>query len=431
MHLDNNPKPLAIINARIGNEDAPESTIVIEDGKVSGIAPSGEISIPPRASIIDACRCVAIPGLVDVHVHLRQPGYEYKETIASGTLAAAVGGFTTVCAMPNVNPCPDNPEDIIRILEIAARDATVEVLPYAAITKGRKGRQLLDDYQEMARYAIAFSDDGSGVADYEVMRRAMSEIAKTGKVLAAHCEAVSLLSGGYIHDGEYARNNGHRGISSESEWREVEENIRLAEETGCRLHICHISTAESVELVRKAKARGIDVTCETAAHYLTFSDADLREEGRFKMNPPLRNESDREAIIEGCIDGTIDIIASDHAPHSAEEKDRGLEKSAMGVTGLEISFAASYTALVVPGLISFERLVQMMAVNPRKIFGIEGGIKPGDRADITIADLDGGFVVNPNNFLSKGKSTPFAGMSLEAPVTATVAAGHPVYSRLL
>lgn len=431
MHSDNVKKPLAIINARVGNEDAPESTIVIENGRVSATAPSGEIPIPPHASIIDACRCVAIPGLVDVHVHLREPGYEYKETIASGTLAAAVGGFTTVCAMPNVNPCPDNPDDIRRIIEIAERDATVEVLPYAAITKGRKGHELLDDYEEMARYAVAFSDDGSGVADYEIMRQAMIEIAKTGKVLAAHCEAAHLLSGGYIHDGEYARNNGHRGISSESEWREVEENIRLAEITGCRLHICHISTKESVELVRKAKARGIDVTCETAAHYLMFSELDLKEDGRYKMNPPLRSEADRSAIIEGCVDGTIDIIASDHAPHSAEEKGRGLEKSAMGVSGLEVSFSAAYTALVFPGIISFERLVQMMAVNPRKIFGIDGGLKPGDRADITIADLDGGFLVNPYNFLSMGKSTPFAGMSLDAPVTATVAAGEPVYSRLL
>ncbi len=372
-----------------------------------------------------------MPGLVDVHVHLREPGYEYKETIASGSLAAAVGGFTSICAMPNVNPCPDNPEAIKRIIEIASRSASVEVLPYAAITKGRKGRELLDDYSEMAEYAVAFSDDGSGVADYEVMRQAMTHIQKTGKVLAAHCEMASLLNGGYIHDGDYARTFDHKGISSESEWREVEENIRLAEETGCRLHICHISTKESVDLVRRAKARGVNVTCETAAHYLAFSDADLQDDGRFKMNPPLRTAADRAALIEGCADGTIDIIASDHAPHSAEEKSRGLKNSAMGVSGLEISFAAVYTCLVSEGFISFERLVQMMAVNPRRIFGIEGGIKPGDRADITIADLDGGFVVNPQNFLSKGKATPFDGMSLQAPVTATVCNGELVYSRLL
>lgn len=324
--------------------------ILIYEGKIGKIAP--QVDSPHDCSVIDADGLTVIPGLVDVHVHLREPGFSYKETIAAGTAAAAAGGFTTVCPMPNLNPAPDSPENLERQLEIIRRDAKIETIPYATITRSRLGAELVD-YEALAPFVAGFSDDGSGVQDEEVMREAMREIAKTGKILAAHCEVNSLLRGGYIHDGEYARANGHRGICSESEWGEIERDIRLAGETGCRLHICHISTAESVDLIRRAKERGVRVTCETAPHYLAFCDEDMREEGRFKMNPPIRSRRDMEALREGAADGTIDVIATDHAPHSAEEKSKGLEKSAMGVVGLETSLAAVYTHMVKPGHISF------------------------------------------------------------------------------
>ena len=376
--------------------------------------------------MIDASGCAVLPGLVDVHVHLREPGYSYKETIADGTRAAAHGGFTTVCPMPNLNPAPDSPDNLRRQLSIIERDACIEVRPYATITRLRMGDELVD-YEALAPEVAGFSDDGSGVQSDDVMRRAMEGIAKTGKILAAHCEVNSLLRGGYIHDGEYAREHGHRGICSESEWREVERDINLARATGCRLHICHVSTAESVDLVRKAKAEGLPVTCETGAHYLAFTDADLQEDGRFKMNPPLRSVSDREALLEGIADGTIDCIASDHAPHSAEEKKRGLEKSAMGVTGIELSLPAVYTYAVLPGHISFARMIELMADAPRRIFGLEGGLRPGDRADMTVVDFNSRFTVCPEMFLSRGKSTPFEGLELAGVVKATVAAGKIVY----
>lgn len=366
-----------------------------------------------------------VPGLVDMHVHFREPGYSYKETIYDGSRAALAGGFTTVCTMPNLNPAPDSIENLKLQLEIIARDAQMQVIPYATITKMRMGDELID-YDALAPWVAGFSDDGSGVQSEEVMREAMRRIAKTGKILAAHCEVNSLLRGGYIHDGAYAAAHGHRGICSESEWGEIERDIRLAEETGCRLHVCHISTKESVELIRKAKARGVQVTCETGPHYLTFSDADLQEEGRFKMNPPIRSLEDRDALREGLIDGTIDVVATDHAPHSASEKAKGLEKSAMGVVGLETAFSAVYTTMVKSGLMPFSRLVEVMTINPRRILGLPGVYSPqeGDWADLTILNTDGETVVNPDKFLSKGHATPYAGLTLACSVAATIFSGR-------
>ena len=353
-----------------------------------------------------------LPGLADVHVHFREPGFSYKETIKTGSEAALAGGFTAVCTMPNLKPAPDSMENLERQLEIIRRDAVVKVIPYATITRQRLGHELVD-YEALAPYVAGFSDDGSGVQDEEVMRRAMKGIAPTGKILAAHCEVNDLLRGGYIHDGEYARRHGHRGICSESEWREIERNIRLAAETGCCLHICHISTAESVALIRDARRAGIEVTCETGPHYLAFCDEDLQEDGRFKMNPPIRSARDRDALIEGIVDGTIECIATDHAPHSAEEKSRGLEKSAMGVVGLETALAAVYTTLVRPGIISLDKLVEIMSTNPRRIFGIEG-----DPGKVTV-DFSESFTVDPATFKTLGKATPFEGMELYGKILKT------------
>lgn len=366
-----------------------------------------------------------VPGLVDMHVHFREPGYSYKETIYAGSRAALAGGFTTVCTMPNLNPAPDSLENLKIQLDIIARDAQMQVIPFATITRKRMGDELID-YEALAPWVAGFSDDGSGIQSEEVMRLAMSRIAKTGKILSAHCEVNSLLRGGYIHDGEYARSKGHRGICSESEWREIERDIKLAEETGCRLHVCHISTKESVDLIRKAKARGVQVTCETGPHYLTFCDDDLQEEGRFKMNPPIRSMADRDALREGIADGTIDVIATDHAPHSASEKSKGLEKSAMGVVGLETAFQAVYTTMVKGGFISFERLVEVMTINPRRILGLPMvyGPQPGDPADLTVLSTEGSFKVAPSKFLSKGCATPYAGLTLSGHVDATIFSGR-------
>lgn len=347
-----------------------------------------------------------IPSLVDMHVHFREPGFSYKETIRTGSMAAAAGGFSTVCTMPNLDPVPDSLEALRVQLDIIERDAVVNVLPYAAITRGRLGAELVD-FAALAPFVAGFSDDGSGVQSEEVMRRAMQAIAPTGKFLAAHCEVNSLLRGGYVHDSACLRARGHRGICSESEWREIERDIRLAEETGCRLHICHISTREGVALLREAKRRGLPVTGETAPHYLLFCDEDVEEDGRFKMNPPLREKADREALREGLADGTIDVVATDHAPHSAAEKARGLEGSAMGIVGLETAFAAVYTVMVRSGLMPMERLVDAMALRPRSILGLP--LSPGDTVTI---DTDYEFTVDPARFLSMGRATPFAGLTL-------------------
>lgn len=360
------------------------------------------------------------PAFCDVHVHFREPGFFYKETIKTGSLSAAKGGYTDVCTMPNLKPVPDSADNIKEQLQIIDKTAAIRVHPYAAITKGEMGKELVD-FEALALYCIAFSDDGRGVQSEDMMRVAMLKAKALGKIIAAHCEDNSLLNGGYIHKGEYAAAHGHRGISSESEWRQIERDLRLAKEAGCKYHVCHISTAESVELIRKAKAEGVDVTCETGPHYLVLSDKDLEEDGRFKMNPPLRSERDRLALIEGIKDGTIDMIATDHAPHSSEEKSRGLEKSLMGVVGLETAFPVLYTYLVKEGIISLERLVELMSINPRKRFGIK------ETGDICVFALDSEYEVNPDEFLTMGRSTPFAGMRVFGKNLITVCGGKTVW----
>ncbi len=344
-------------------------------------------------------RIAVFPGFCDVHVHLREPGFSYKETIESGSKACAAGGYTDVCSMPNLNPVPDSIEHLEEQLKLIRADGVIGVHPYGSITVGQQG-EALADLQGMAKDAIAFSDDGRGVQSEEMMREAMLKAKQLGKIIVAHCEDNALLHGGYIHDGEYAKAHGHRGICSESEWGPIARDLKLAEELGCAYHVCHISTKESVELIRQAKARGVDVTCETAPHYLLMNDSMLQEDGRFKMNPPLRSEEDQKALIQGIIDGTIDMIATDHAPHSAEEKSRGLEKSAMGVVGIETAFATLYTGLVKKGIISLERLIDLMSVNPRKRFNIA-------ESGYCVWDLDAEYKIDPETFVSKGRATPF------------------------
>lgn len=345
---------------------------------------------------------IIVPGLCDVHVHFREPGFSYKETIRSGSLAAKAGGYTTVCTMPNLNPVPDSLENLKIQLDIIEKDAAVRVLPYGAITKGELGKEL-SDMEAMAPYVCAFSDDGHGVQNDEMMRAAMLKAKSLGKIIAAHCEDNSLLNGGYIHDGEYCRAHGHKGISSESEYRQIERDLRLAEEAGASYHVCHISTKESVQLIRDAKKRGVDVTCETGPHYLVLCDEDLQEDGRFKMNPPLRSRADKEALIEGILDGTIDMIATDHAPHSKEEKSRGLQGSAMGMVGLETAFPVLYTELVRKGVITLEKLIELMSINPRKRFGITED--PG----FAVFEIATPYTIDPDGFKTMGRATPFAG----------------------
>lgn len=363
-----------------------------------------------------------LPGFADVHVHFREPGFSYKETIASGSRAAARGGYTTVCTMANLSPVPDSAKALSEQLERIRRDAVVRVIPYGSITVGEKG-ETLAAYEEMAPAVVGFSDDGVGVQDERLMLEAMRRAAALGKPIVAHCEDKSLLLGGYIHKGEYAAAHGHRGICSESEWGPIARDLALVEEAGCAYHVCHVSTKESVAILREAKRRGINVTCETAPHYLVMDDSDLREEGRFKMNPPLRSASDREALLEGILDGTIDMIATDHAPHSAEEKGKGLEKSAFGVVGLETAFPILYTYLVKPGILSLERLLELMAYCPRRRFSL-----PGEEGDFSLWDLNWQGVVDPSEFLSKGRATPFEGWSIFGRCIATVCDGRLVWS---
>ncbi len=363
---------------------------------------------------------IIVPGLCDVHVHFREPGFSYKETIASGSAAAAHGGYTAVCTMPNLSPVPDCTEHLKAQLDAIDKSAVIEVIPYGAITVGEKGEEL-SDMESMADNVCAFSDDGRGVQNDGMMREAMAKAKRLGKIIAAHCEDNSLLIGGYIHDGEYAKAHGHRGISSESEYRQIERDLRLAEETGCAYHVCHISTKESVELIRQAKARGVDVTSETAPHYLVLCDEDMREDGRFKMNPPLRSREDKQALIEGIKDGTIDMIATDHAPHSAEEKGRGLEKSLMGVVGLETAFPVLYTELVKKNIITLERLVELMSFKPKERFGIDTD------CDFAVFGIDEPYKIDPNEFLSMGRATPFAGREVFGRCLLTVHGGKAVY----
>ena len=360
------------------------------------------------------------PGFCDVHVHFREPGFSYKETIASGSRSAARGGYTDVCTMPNLNPVPDTPEHLREQLDIIARDAVIGVHPYGAITLNEQGEQMVD-MAALAPEVCAFSDDGRGVQSAEMMRAAMETAKKLGKIIAAHCEVNELVRGGVIHDGDYARAHGHKGICSESEWAQIERDIGLARETGCAYHVCHISTKEGVELIRKAKAEGVNITCETGPHYLVFCDEDLQEDGRFKMNPPLRSRSDRDALIQGIADGTIDMISTDHAPHSAEEKSRGLDKSAMGVVGLETAFAAVYTHLVRPGVITLDRAVELFSGNARARFALPAN------GDFTVWDLDTAYTVDPAEFQTMGRATPFTGTTLYGRCLMTVHDGKIVW----
>lgn len=365
-------------------------------------------------------RYIIVPGLCDVHVHFREPGFSYKETIASGSAAAAHGGYTAVCTMPNLVPVPDSAEHLQVQLDAIKRGAAIKVLPYGAITVGEKGEKLAD-MEAMSDKVCAFSDDGKGVQNDEMMREAMTAAKRLGKIIAAHCEDNSLLFGGYIHDGEYAKAHGHRGISSASEYKQIERDLRLAEETGCAYHVCHISTKESVELIRQAKAHGVNVTCETAPHYLVLCDEDMQEDGRFKMNPPLRSREDKNALIEGIKDGTIDMIATDHAPHSAEEKGHGLEKSLMGVVGLETAFPVLYTELVMKNIITLDRLVELMSFKPKERFGID------TNNDFAVFDISEAYKIDPENFLSMGRATPFAGREVFGRCLLTVHNGKVVY----
>ena len=383
-----------------------------------GILSSFSDSLPSDSSY------VALLGFCDVHVHFREPGFSYKGTVAAGSRASAKGGYTAVCTMPNLNPVPDSAENIKKQLEIIERDAVIDVYPYASITVGQRGERL-SDMEELATLAIGFSDDGRGVQSEELMKAAMLRAKELGKIIVAHCEDNSLLHGGYIHDGEYARAHGHRGICSESEWGPIKRDIELLRKTGAAYHVCHISTKESVELIRQAKREGLDITCETAPHYLILDDSCLREDGKFKMNPPLRSSDDREALIEGILDGTIDMIATDHAPHSVDDKSKGLEGSAFGIVGIETAFAAMYTHFVKTGIITLERLEALLAVAPRKRFGL-----PISDAGFSIFKLDESFNVNPNEFISLGRATPFEGMELYGKNMLTYHRGKVIFKQV-
>ncbi len=374
----------------------------------------------PAFSSFNNSKFTVFPGFCDVHVHFREPGFSYKETIASGCLASGRGGYTAVCTMPNLDPVPDSLENLRQQLAIIERDACIHVYPYGAITVGEKG-ETMADLAAMAPHVAGFSDDGRGVQSDDMMRAAMEKAKALGKMIVAHCEDNSLLRGGYIHDGDYARQHGHRGICSESEWGQIARDLKLVEQIGCAYHVCHISTKESVDIIRKAKARGVNVTCETGPHYLTLDDSCLQELGRFKMNPPLRSAEDRQALVEGILDGTIDMIATDHAPHSEEEKSKGLEKSAFGIVGIETALPVLYTCLVKPGILTMERLMQLLVINPRKRFGIPMG------NDFSVWDLSEEFTVDPRDFLSKGRATPYEGRKLFGKCVLTVCDGKPVY----
>ena len=394
--------------------------ILLRDGRIAAVG--GPISSGGSVSI-DLGGAFIFPGLVDVHVHLREPGFSYKETIAAATLAAAHGGYAHLGAMPNLNPVPDSRAHLQAELEAIARDAKVHVHPYGAITVGEQG-EALADLAAMAPDVLGFSDDGKGVQDSKMMERAMCLARDLGKPIVAHCEDNTLLRGGYIHDGEYARLHGHRGICSESEWGQIARDLELVKKTGCRYHVCHVSAKESVDLIRRAKAEGVDVTCETGPHYLLMNDMDLQEDGRFKMNPPIRSEADRGALVEGILDGTIDMIITDHAPHSAQEKSRGLEKSLMGVVGLECAFAVLYTGLVKKGILSLEKLLDLMHTAPARRFGVGTPIAVGQPADLTVFDLEKKWTVDPEQFLSLGRATPFQGWEVQGACKMTFIGGE-------
>ena len=398
--------------------------ILIRDGIIrrKGLG----IEAGPDVTVIDTTGLTVSGGFTDLHVHFREPGYSYKETIRTGSLAAARGGYTTVCTMPNLNPVPDSLRHLDLEQEIIDRDAVIQVLPYASITIGRKGEQLVD-FSSLKGRCVAFSDDGSGVQSREMMLKAMEAAADNGCIIAAHCEDNSLLRGGYIHDGAWCHEHGHKGICSESEWGQIKRDLELARLTGCRYHVCHISTAESVDLIRRAKDRGVRVSCETAPHYLALCENDMMEDGRFKMNPPLRSSADRDALIAGLNDGTIDAIATDHAPHSPEEKSKGLEHSAMGISGLETAFPVLYTYLVMSGKVSLKRILEALTSSPRKAFGLPPVLEEGAAADIAIIDTRTEFTIDSSRFLSLGHSTPFEGKRVHGKVLMTLKDGVAVW----
>ena len=398
--------------------------ILIRDGIIrrKGLG----IEAGPDVTVIDTTGLTVSGGFTDLHVHFREPGYSYKETIRTGSLAAARGGYTTVCTMPNLNPVPDSLRHLDLEQEIIDRDAVIQVLPYASITIGRKGEQLVD-FSSLKGRCVAFSDDGSGVQSREMMLKAMEAAADNGCIIAAHCEDNSLLRGGYIHDGAWCHEHGHKGICSESEWGQIKRDLELARLTGCRYHVCHISTAESVDLIRRAKDRGVRVSCETAPHYLALCENDMMEDGRFKMNPPLRSSADRDALIAGLDDGTIDAIATDHAPHSPEEKSKGLEHSAMGISGLETAFPVLYTYLVMSGKVSLQRILEALTSSPRKAFGLPPVLEEGAAADIAIIDTRTEFTIDSSRFLSLGHSTPFEGKRVHGKVLMTLKDGVAVW----
>lgn len=398
--------------------------ILIRDGIIrrKGLG----IEAGPDVTVIDTTGLTVSGGFTDLHVHFREPGYSYKETIRTGSLAAARGGYTTVCTMPNLNPVPDSLRHLDLEQEIIDRDAVIQVLPYASITIGRKGEQLVD-FSSLKGRCVAFSDDGSGVQGREMMLKAMEAAADNGCIIAAHCEDNSLLRGGYIHDGAWCHEHGHKGICSESEWGQIKRDLELAQLTGCRYHVCHISTAESVDLIRRAKDRGVRVSCETAPHYLALCENDMMEDGRFKMNPPLRSSADRDALIAGLNDGTIDAIATDHAPHSHEEKSKGLEHSAMGISGLETAFPVLYTYLVMSGKVSLQRILEALTSSPRKAFGLPPVLEEGAAADIAIIDTRTEFTIDSSRFLSQGHSTPFEGKRVQGKVLMTLKDGVAVW----
>ena len=401
-----------------------KADVLIHDGLIADISP---VIDHTDAEVLCFDNCVVLPGLIDVHVHLREPGFSFKETIKTGTAAAAAGGYTHVCSMPNLNPAPDSRDTLQVQLDKIAEDALVHVIPYGTITVGRAGKELAP-MAETADYVAGFSDDGSGIQTAELMHRAMVDAKGLGKIIAAHCEDMALVRGGCIHDGEFARAHGLPGICSESEWGQIKRDLELAGITRVKYHVCHISAKESVDIIRKAKAEGVDVTCETAPHYLVLCDEQLQDEGRFKMNPPIRAAEDRDALIQGILDGTIDMIATDHAPHTAEEKSRGLLKSMMGVVGLECAFPVMYTEFVKTGRITLDRLIELMHTNPAKRFGIGNPIAVGERANLCVYDLNEKYTVDPDTFKSMGRATPLAGREVYGRCKLTVVDGKTVHS---
>ena len=401
-----------------------KADVLVADGKIAAI---GELlTADADTEVFDAEGCIVTYGLADVHVHLREPGYSAKETITTGTRASARGGVTTVCSMPNLQPAPDAPETIAVEQQMIDEQAVIEVLPFATISSHRAGRELAD-IEALRPLSVGYSDDGNGIQTEPLMREAMKRIAAVDGIIAAHCEDDSLLHAGYIHDGEYARTHGHKGICSESEWGPIKRDVVLAEEVGCRYHVCHISTKESVEIIREAKQKCAHISCETAPHYLVLCDADLKEEGRFKMNPPLRAAEDKAALIEGIKDGTIEVIATDHAPHTSEEKSRGLKGSMMGIVGIETSFAICYTHLVRKGVITIEKLIELMSENPRRIFRLGGAMQVGERADIAVFDVTKPYTIDTAEFLSMGKATPFEGEEVYGRCMLTLFGGEKVW----